>query len=85
MRKYLVMAKCDGMEYAKMMTEHEIIDHVDMADCTEEEVQVYDVRFGETPAPLTVWGTWHDFDNPLYIKVTDAAGQVVFDGYGTDH
>ena len=84
MERYLMVARIFDGEYADMVTPGEVINHINMQDCTDEEIEVYRVRFGEAPERLNVYGCWHDFDNPLYIKVTDDNG-VVFDGWGTDH
>lgn len=86
MRKYLAVIKdmC-GDEHAALMTAPEIIEHIDMSDCTQEEIEVYEVHFGEQPDKLDLFGCWHNFDDPLYIKAVDRNGAVVFDGYGTDH
>ena len=85
MEKYLMVVETYDGEYAEMVTPHEVIDHIDMQDCTDESIEVYRVNYGKTPEKLNVCGCWHDFDNPLYIKVTDAEGNIVFDGWGTDH
>ena len=84
MEEYLMVVKVDDKEYAVLTTEYDIIDHIDMDDCTYEEIEVYRVAFGNVER-LHVHGTWHNFDDPLYIKVTDDEGNTVFDGYGTDH
>ena len=84
MEKYLMVVRTYDGEYAEMETEHAIIDHIDMQDCSDEEIKVYRVNF-DGVEELEVHGCWHDFDNPLYIKVTDSNGEIVFDGFGTDH
>lgn len=86
MKKYLVMIKnMEGAEHAALMTQPDIIRHIDMSDCTQEEIEVYDVHFGKQPEKLTVHGCWHNPKDPLYIKVVDENGLVAFDGLGTDH
>lgn len=75
----------DGSEYADMVTPHTIIDHVDMRDCTNEQIEVYKVEYGVRPQELYIYGCWHNMKDPLYIKVIDENGNVEFDGYGTDH
>lgn len=86
MEKYLMIVMCDdGGEYAEMVTTHAIIDHIDMQDCTNEEIEVYRIEYGAQPIRLNVYGCWHNMDDPLYIKVTDDNGEIEFDGYGTDH
>lgn len=84
--KFLVVTRYDdGTESVSTQTEYKIIDRVDMQDCSNTEIEVYRVKFGEEPEKLTILGTWHMFDDPLYIAVVNKNGNVVFDGYGTDH
>lgn len=85
MKDYLMVVKTDCGEYATMASPMEIIMHLDMQDCTGEMIEVYKVAFGKQPEALEAYGCWYDFDNPLYIKVTDEDGNIEFDGYGTDH
>ena len=83
---YLVKFFEDGVFIdAAMKSDIEIIDWLDMSDCYNYwEIEVYDVS-GSGVEPLHVYGTWHNFDDPLYIKVCRENGEIVFDGYGTDH
>lgn len=86
-KEYLVQyLNDDGTTESCMKTESEIIDMISMSDCYPVEFTVYDVekKYGEV-YKLDVYGTWHDFKRPLYIKVTYENGKVAFDGYGTDH
>ena len=83
--QYLVCGKIDEEYYNSIMTDYEIINRIAMWDCYDEEMEIYDIQFGKNPEKLVIYGTWHDFDNPLYIKVTDKAGKIMFDGYGTNH
>jgi len=86
-KEYLVQYKNeDGSIESHMKTANEIIDMISMHDYYPVEFKVYDVEktFGRI-YKLDVHGTWHDFKNPLYIKVTYKSGKIAFDGYGTDH
>jgi hypothetical protein len=85
MKKYLVCGNLEGEHYVEMMSGYEIINRIDMSDCYYEELEIYDVGFGKNPTRLYVRGCWHDFKNPLYIKIVDENGKIYFDGYGTDH
>lgn len=66
-----------------------IFEYLNMHDVVGEYYEYYKVfdwnekemQFEE----LQLFGTWHDFDRPLYIKVCDKEGNVLFDGYGDDH
>ena len=76
--------------YIHVLNARDTIAAIDMSDCAHVEA-VYRVRL-EQDQPnacgdlerLTVRGPWHS-DEPLYIAVEDTAGNMVFDGYGTDH
>lgn len=84
-RTYLVQTLIDGEVYASLHTPGEIISRIDMQDCSNEQIYVYDIsKFGKVTR-LKVYGTWHDCKKPLYIKITTARGKIVFDGHGTDH
>ena len=85
-KMYLVVYKIEGEVSASMKTVSEIIREIDMDDCCDyiEERKVYEIT-EDGPQLLEVHGCWHDFKNPLYIKLTRQNGEIVFDGYGTDH
>lgn len=84
--KFLVVTKDEGEVYASMWTAGRILDYLDMTDCFEyDEIHVYDVREIGKVEELFLHGTWHDIDQPLYMKVTRRDGTIVFDGFGTDH
>ena len=87
MKEFLVVTKDEeGKVAAGMWTEKNILDYLDMEDCYEfAEIHVYDVSKIGKIEELRLHGTWHDLDQPLYIKVTRKDGTVVFDGFGTDH
>ena len=84
--RYLVVSKFDGRMYALMHTANEIIHRIDMDDCYDfiSTNKLYEVT-EDGIEPLQIHGCWHDPKRPLYIKVTRKNGEIVFDGYGTDH
>ena len=84
--RYLVVTKFSGRVYATMQTRSELIRQIDMDDCTgfTSDHKLYEVTDGGIE-PLVIHGCWHDHNDPLYIKVTRPNGEIVFDGYGTDH
>ena len=83
--QYLVKVFCDHGCDASLETAAWIIDWLDMEDCYPDDMnlEVWDIS-GEEPRRVTLFGTWHNFDDPLYIK-GEVDGKIVFDGYGTDH
>ena len=84
-KKYLVQFSYDGEQSIDLKTAGEILSIIDMLDCYPMDIEVYDVLTFGNPSHLTVFGIWHDPDNPLYMKVEDEQGKIVFDGYGTEH
>jgi len=70
-------------------TAKQVIDAIDMSDCVHVEA-VYRVivpggfHGDGSLERLQIHGPWHS-DDPLYIKVTDSKGEIVCDGFGTDH
>lgn len=87
MEKFLVQIRFHGdpETYASLMTGNQIIDRVGMYDCYDEELKVYRITEFGNIEEIKVYGTWHDMKNPLYIKGVDSKGEIVFDGFGTDH
>ena len=75
----------DGELGVGLETEVQIIQILDMQDCHEQHIEVYDVSEYGKISKLKVFGVWHNQDNPLYIKVENEEGTIIFDGYGTDH
>jgi len=69
---------------ASFKAEAEIISFVDMQDCHDQTVRVFDLLHS-APVELRIHGSWHNPNNPLYIMLTDPYGNVVVDGYGTNH
>lgn len=87
MKKYVVQGRLrDEIDHwTEMKSAKEILDRLDMADCYDEDLCVWEsTALGEL-VPLTLHGTRHDHKNPLYIKATRPDGSIAFDGYGTDH
>ena len=84
-RQYMVQCQCDDMQYALRLRADEIVARKDMSDCTGEELLVYDVSVYGKVEKLTLRGPWGDFKNPLKIWAENTRGEVVFEGYGTDH
>lgn len=87
MEKFLVQIKFpdDPEVYSRFMTGYEIVDRVGMYDCYDEELKVYRITEFGNIEEIKVYGTWHNMKNPLYIKGVDSRGEIVFDGFGTDH
>lgn len=85
-KRYLVQSKYDNGEvFSNLLTQSQIINKVNMRDCSCEEMEIFDIsEFGEIKK-LKVFGCWHNPKNPLYIKVENEYGETEFDGYGTDH
>lgn len=84
-KQYLTQTKYESEICCSLQYENEIISRIDMVDCYDDEFLVYDVSKYGKAEQLKVYGCWHNPKKPLYIKVTDSLGKVVFDGYGTDH
>ena len=60
-----------------------LIRAIDMGDCVPfgEVYQIIDA----TLEKVKVSGPWHDPKDPLYITVHDDEGNLIAEGYGTDH
>lgn len=84
-KKYLVQSILGRTTYINLLNKAEIIKKISMRDCSDEEISIYDVYSYGKVIPLKIHGTWHNPKDPLYIKVTDESGKMVFDGLGTDH
>ena len=85
-KKYFVqMMFSDRTTAPALMAATEIINAVDMSDCSEIELQAWEPgKFGEL-TKLKILGCWHNPSDPLYIMVVRPDGTIAFDGYGTDH
>ena len=70
-------------EYVATVDTAKLIDAIDMADCVPHG-EVYQIVNGCLER-CAVFGPWHKPDDPLAIRVEDATGNVLAEGYGTDH
>ncbi len=85
-KEYFVQIKDSEEEtYSFKAKPKTILNHIDMSDVTGEEIRVYDISTFGMVKPLIVNGCWHNPQKPLYISVTDDTGNIIFDGFGTDH
>lgn len=81
-KNYLVQMLFDGESSAKLMTERELIDFVNMDDCYPEiEYEVYDVSVFGKINQLHYVG----WQKGCLIELADDEGNVVVSGYGEDH
>ncbi|MDE7202433.1 MAG: hypothetical protein K2O91_11165 [Lachnospiraceae bacterium] len=81
MHNYLVQKLINNEVYAKVYTETQLINFLDMSDCYDEEYRIYDISvFGEIREVL--YKGWQP--NRL-IEIVDSNGNIVASGYGTDH
>lgn len=87
MKKYLVQCRNynTGENGVSLENTKDIINRIDLLDCYNEEILIFDVSSYDKIEKLKIHGLWHNPDNPLYIKVTNLKGEILFDGYGTDH
>ena len=84
-KRFLVQIRDREDIWGEIMTADKVIERLDMADIYEEELRIFDIsRFGHVEE-LSVNGCWSDPKDPLHIWCTDSRGEVVIDGYGTDH
>ena len=86
-KEYFVQIRTsDGELFNCIKTEKEIIERIDMIDCSGEQIKIYQVdKFGKIE-PLKILGCWHNPKNPLLIEIVDDKEEnVIFSGYGTDH
>lgn len=75
----------DNGLYNRTMTSSEIIERIDMKDCSGQEIAVFmTTEFGKIEQ-LKVLGCWHNLDDPLLIELVDKNNKVIISGYGTDH
>ena len=89
MAEYIVQTQWGGDAgvTTSIMTKKRILDIIDIFDCYPDDfwMKVFESKdFGKIDE-LDIHGAWHDFKNPLYIKLTRPDGSIAFDGYGTDH
>lgn len=66
--------------------DNKILDRIDFDDCYPGNYEVYYFdKIGMQFKKARVYGCWHNPREPLYIKIEDQEGNILFDGYGTDH
>jgi len=82
MRKFLVQRKVEDRIVPQIMSEIQLINYINMADCHDELYEIFecDLRIGEV-CKLHYKG-WQP--NCL-IEIADEAGHIVLSGYGEDH
>ena len=88
MDNFLVLLKDDEDSYPLpvVRTKARIISNISMFDCSPYSMyRVYAIKENGDLVPLKIYGTWHNPKDPLYIKLEDPEGNIVFDGHGTDH
>ena len=87
--RYLMITKdIDGDSYARIVFPVEIFDIWDMRDCYDDNsvYEIYLIRTdGKQPTRCEVFGTWHNFGDPLRMEIRTSRGKVLDVGYGTDH
>ena len=73
-------APCYGIKSAR-----EIFNRIDWYDCCSEHMDLY-LLTKDGPLPCDWHGAWHDFSDPLRFTITlRSTGEVLDEGYGTDH
>lgn len=76
---------CESGYGISLMSANQLFNHIDMADCTYEEIKAwYSPKFGVVE-PVTIEGCWHDPKDPLKMVIKNSQGQIIETGYGTDH
>ena len=75
----------DGSVIQELMPAARIVECESMSDCSGVEMRIWEMSSFGVMTQLTLHGTWHDPDRPLYIKAVRPDGSVAFDGYGIDH
>ena len=85
-KKFIVQTRyVDEPIAVELLYAHEIVARESMSDCSGGEMCVWEPgAFGEL-TKLRLHGTWHDVNDPPYIKATRPDGTIAFDGYGVDH
>jgi len=85
MKKYLVQTRCDGEVSGSMNAPAEIIEMFGFADCTGCEYEVFDVsdEFGKVVKLEYIPAVSAPFN--YHTFVSSATGEVVFEGYSTEH
>ena len=77
----------DNDSYAEIASAHRIFDYMDMSDILDDppELRVFLLRPDKAPLPCQLYGTWHNFNDPLRMEIRTNRGKVLDVGYGTDH
>ena len=87
-KKYIVRSRFDmGDCTVDIMSAMEIFDMMDMSDCFDIDIDIYEFgeTFGDAPMHRLFRGHWSHFDDPLRMEITDEEGNVLAVGHGTDH
>lgn len=79
--RFLVQKHIEGELYTKIYTETELINYLDMSDCSDEEYRIFDISLlGEVKEVF-----YQGWQPNRLIEVADKSGNIVVSGYGTDH
>ena len=80
-REFLIQAKGEDYKYSKVVSENELIHYIDMQDYCPEEYQIYEVtNMGQISQ---IW--YVGWQPNCLIQFSDSVGNIVLEGYGTDH
>lgn len=82
-QKYLVIERCEGEHYYKIMMAMEIFSLMELDDLYDIEIDVYKLD-GDEVKPCRFRGKWHDSNEPLKM-VIEEDGEVIAVGYATEH
>jgi len=73
----------------RAITEYDAIRRISLTDIMYGNYAIHRVSIDDNNkvvfSETKVFATWHNPNNPLYIKVCDKDGEILFEGYGTDH
>ena len=86
MNRYLVYLSYDGERPdPNVMTAMEVFNLMDMSDCSGARiVSLFLLEPPNDPVPCAFLGKWC-CDDPLCMKIVGPDGDVLDEGYGTDH
>lgn len=80
-REFLIQAKGEDYKYSKVVSENELIHYIDMQDYCTEEYQIYEVtNMGQISQ---IW--YVGWQPDCLIQFANSVGDIVLEGYGTDH
>jgi len=88
MKKYLVVIMSDdGSVSSVLESSSQIVARIDMADCSNEKIRVFDTDdFENGPVEINMFGPWTQPKDPLLIiGINSKNGSIEMSGYGTDH